>query len=564
MNARTPLALLAAFALGYAAHHLWPFARPAAAARVPAPKSSIANSPAASAPRSTASLADLTRIPDRYARDQSLRAHFAALARENPDRARTALADLPGVQLRQLALAGLAEGWLENDFAAASAWIKSLPVGPDRDQTLPPLLRAWGQRDPASAQLFLRDFPRGNQRDILLAQLAQGWISLDPMAATTWAAALPEKNTREKILADAFTQWARQNPAAALARAAELKVSTSSIRTLLENFAGQDLEAAKASLAASPLNADFEAVSAVARTWSRRDPDGLPAWFATTALNREDRLRVLEEVIGPVLETNPEIGLALLRDAPPSGLTSNLYNLAAETLATLDLAQARAWVETIPRPAEKAKAIESLASHWSREDPAAASRWMMQLPPELRAAALPQVLEHWSEYDALGAADFVLTQLPPEQQIDAAKQVMGKWAREEPATVANWIPAFKDEKVRTTLVNQVVKSWADQNPAAAAQWIRDLPAADPRRAAAIEPYYDALLPKEPRRALEWIQQMGATNDPTTQHRAGYAALNWSYESPAEARRWLEQTTTIDPAIKRDYLEQMAAQANTQK
>ena len=506
---------------------------------------------------SASRLNDVLALSDVNERARGLGRLLAEWARRDPAAAKAALARIAGAKSRAAALEGFARGWLAVDFAAAREWILGLSADADRGSVMPALLQAWAQRDVGAARAFVASLPAGNEQTALYGQLAQGWAETDPRGAAGFAAALSSRRLREQALRESLAVWVKSDPAAALAFAAQLTPRFEGTARLFELWAQDDLAAAARHVAQAGRGVDAGAVGAVAREWSRRDPRGLPGWLGERSLRPLDLVRVLDDIVVPVLENDRDAGVALLRLAPSVVGAPELYARATENLARTDLAWTREWLRSIPQPENQKAALEVFASAWSYQRPENAAAWAMELPANLQPVALKQVVANWSLFDPLEAADFVTKRIPAEQQFEHLRHVMQNWSLEDPAGIADWVSRFPTVEIRDQLIGTVVSRWMERDPAQADRWIRSLPPEHPVRTTAIEPFFRATLNRDPQRALEWLVDIADMHDSTNQHRVAYAALRWYYDAPAQARQWLQSTPLVPVPIKADYLARMS-------
>jgi hypothetical protein len=165
------------------------------------------------------------------------------LAQSTPRRAVAVASALPATRDRRLLFTEIAQTWIAQDPAAADAWVRGLPSGPDKDAALAGFAAATGpvgsprsaeftgafagspmgglagvaqgdaerrefeqrlQESPATAAQWLSSVPSPEVSDDMLRRLAYEWFRLDPAAAWAWFRAnVPAPSRRREILESA-------------------------------------------------------------------------------------------------------------------------------------------------------------------------------------------------------------------------------------------------------------------------------------------------------------------------------------------------------------------------
>ncbi len=117
---------------------------------------------------------------------------------------------------------------IESDPTAQSAlaFIKELPPGPARDNTISSLTDAWVQEDAETASKWVATLPEGNARDLASAQLAKGIQEDDPEGALIWSLSIKQSTEQQTALKDLFKHWLPHDPHAAMKALAGLPEET--------------------------------------------------------------------------------------------------------------------------------------------------------------------------------------------------------------------------------------------------------------------------------------------------------------------------------------------------
>ncbi len=155
--------------------------------------------------------------------DTEVRDAFATLAAKDLAGARAA-AEAMTTGSREQALAGVACQWACSDFAAAAAWVKSLPDGVDRDEILRGALIGVASVNPAAALDQAGIVPPGGSDNHFAATTTARMLKVaaetDFDAAVAWASAHRDKLERDDWmgLAKAVTKRLNEDPAGFLSK----------------------------------------------------------------------------------------------------------------------------------------------------------------------------------------------------------------------------------------------------------------------------------------------------------------------------------------------------------
>ncbi len=116
--------------------------------------------------------------------------------------------------------------------------------------------------------------------------------------------------------------------------------------------------------------------------------------------------------------------------------------------------------------------LDGLLAEWAKEDPVAASEWVVRKLPEgeARYGALRGILSAWAENDNSAALEWA-QKLPAGNTHDraVASAVYG-WARKDPAAAGEWLlKQPKDNSVEYG-IPRIVSAWIEKDPPAAFAW----------------------------------------------------------------------------------------------
>jgi hypothetical protein len=267
---------------------------------------------------------------DTNAQTFSLRSAFSSLARRDPALAISKLDGLSGTQLA-VAVSNIGEQWASRDPVAALAWLGEKSV----DERTNPHRGSYGSSDS------------------LLCTFSD-WMSSDRSAARAWADALPAGETRDKVQC----QMAR--------------------------FLAYEGEAAEATQVLFRLGqaADPKALSLIAASWARSDPQAAADWAIAQPAGPMQS-RALASVVGAWANDDPRGAENWLAQFPPGDarnrsiaafLSRNSYNSVNDRVAEFD-----AWFDLIDDPWQRAAV--ATRSYWARRqnDPEGARKWLTSL-----------------------------------------------------------------------------------------------------------------------------------------------------------------------------------------
>jgi hypothetical protein len=264
----------------------------------------------------------------------SLQSAFSSLSRKDPSHAISKLDGITGAHQRAAAISSIGEEWASRDPAAALSWLAEKSVAERTNShrygygTNDSLLIAFGDwvgSNRSDAQAWANALPTGEMRDKMQAQLARVLAARGDTAAATQILFATGRAADPKALSDIARSWARDDPQAAADWAIAQPAG------LLQS----------------------RALASVVGTWANDNPNAAQDWLAQ---------------FPPGETRDRSIGAFLSR---PSSWTNN-----TET----QIAEFDAWFDRIDDPWQRAQA--ATRSFWSRKqsDPQGARRWLLNLP----------------------------------------------------------------------------------------------------------------------------------------------------------------------------------------
>lgn len=463
-------------------------------------------------------------------------AHLRRLAfdvwieRDAPAAARWAATIVPGEAINQPArdhyLLLAAEAWADLDFDAAYAWCATQPL--ETAQSLASdLLHRLASREPARALALARAL--GEEGYAAAREgIFSAWAEKQPAAAVqALGYEMMERGRMDWNLSHAWMKWLKSDGDAAFAwiiaaPTDDSRESTSHLNQVIW-YTARDPELAPASatrlLAHPALPGQSGTLRQLVRYWSQNQPTEAIAWIKglENAEHRSDlagdlldygtlksddflaTVRLLgsaeqrEQRLGHYVETwarrDPDAALTWLeRQSGPD------FTLAAERaqravighLATTDPATAVARWQTLPAGEDRNALLGSIATGWSRTDPAAAARWlatqMAMVPPS--PSDLQTIGTIARNYTAADPEGFIrwASSLPEEKQrlIALNSLANGRFSSEDDPPLANplssarradLLATLEDPKLRDAVLPNVLINWLRSDYAAARDWI---------------------------------------------------------------------------------------------
>ena len=93
--------------------------------------------------------------------------------------------------------------------------------------------------------------------------------------------------------------------------------------------------------------------------------------------------------------------------------------------------------------------------------------------------------------------------------------------------------------------------WVDQNPDQALSWFSSNVGNGPARDQAIGQFWVHAFDKDPNLGIQWVASISDPNTRAFHFR--YVAKHWMQNDPASAKAWIQQTTYLTDAVKRQVL-----------
>ena len=513
----------------------------------------------------------------------------------------------------------------ETDPFRALQGALALSESSTRSYALNRIATEWARRDPAAAlaqvDTIADDALRRSYQFLVLGE----WARFDPEGVFEHIRSLRGVGDRDlPSFVSVLSALAPADPYAVLELAEELpgNVRGTAQQVAIGVIAARDPYEAIAKVESMPRHRDRERLlAAVAQAFGERDPDGALEWAKSL---RPAQPNVLMSLVNGIASVDPEraMDLALGGDLGPLSSSALPLMIATTTLAGLqDSTRIAAIADRLvaSNDVNALNRIGTLMSAWSRRDPEAAVEWLIQnadragrqaivqvasqlaaedpmaaagmigrLPPDLQGDWLQSVAAGYAQYDAEGAAAWIMQYqgrpgfsqglaaiAPALAQVDAptaagmleradgsvasfaAGQVASIWAIRDPIAAADWAMQLDDAAARSNAISNVVSNWASQDPDGARRWVLGQPRGELRDQA-----LQRLLPVATASGGEIDRQLldAFSNDMHRQTAVMNAAMMLGNRDRDAARRLVDQYVT-DAQIRQQAYTMIEQRAN---
>ena len=283
----------------------------------------------------------------------------------------------------------------------------------------------------------------------LLLDTINRWAQDDPQAALEYTLDFERHWTRNAAVGNVLTAWSKKSPEEALfwfESAAEVNPA------LVEGYT----RAVFGQLAAWNLN------EAMDHVWSLPTDGMKQAAFGTVAAQ--------------FIAGGRESDLLNLHASLADGADRNMVaDTIIQQLGRYRPAQLGEWIAAFHDANARSRALDTLVSVWSFDQPAAAANWVAtQLPEDAdRAREIAKVADNWVREDPVGAANWLLSLSPPSPQTDAAVGVLVRTVmKNNPEAAMAWASAVTAPAQRGKLMEEIAAGWVKKDPAGLQNYIR--------------------------------------------------------------------------------------------
>jgi hypothetical protein len=430
-----------------------------------------------------------------------------AMGAQDPAGALERILELPPSKANP-ALERLSVIWVEVDVHGALAAAEDITDQFLRNDFKAAVMRAWSRVDPDALLDYVLDLAPERREEALRSGGLQAFALVDPQRALQVAGGMPGE-LGAMMRRTALMGIARDDPLAAISLAETLPTSEREmmLSVIATSYGRTDPEAAL--LWAQSLNPPSpNAVGNVLAGLARVDPDRA--------------IDLLFDSMDTMNQRNPGTLMSIVSNGSLDG--DHMVKLADRLLATPGRAQAlqmltQTWAQRQPQDATRwllargssapRAALAQAAIQLARVDPAAATAYLNNVPPDLRATWISAVADGYAQADARAAASWI-AQHRGEPGYDAAltaiagraaagdpagaarlfdsvnaaeapdapqtaSRITAEWARRDHRAAAAWAAAVADESARTSAIRTAAASWATRDAPGARGWALGLP-----------------------------------------------------------------------------------------
>ncbi|MCB1099071.1 MAG: hypothetical protein KDN22_26100 [Verrucomicrobiae bacterium] len=425
-------------------------------------------------------------------RNSALSVVAANIASTDPQRALKMLDDVPAGNQRRQMISSIALSWSGRDPNGAIAWMQTLPPG-DKNAAMQNAIWQITVNDPSTAADMIGSMPISNNTTEMFQTVASQWAQSDPTAAAAWVETLPRGAGRQQavnglvsglkndepakaaaflskegitnnlsyVAGNLFGSWVTTDPEAAVAWIDGLDLGSNAMRNVLSNglnsWVQSDTAAAtEYALGITDKDVQHQAVESLFSSWAQFDPVAAQDW-ALTNLEGDTKAGSLANFIRQAAYNDPDMALELYAQATAK-LTDDEINESFSDVAI------------------------RIAQGWSQFDAPGAADWVMDLPEgDQRSASIQSIVDNWSHADPVAASEFVST-LPQGKERDGAVRSLVQQVQEtDPEAAFIWAESIGDEQMRNSSVSDTAMQWKEIDADAAFQAVGNADISDEQK-----------------------------------------------------------------------------------
>jgi hypothetical protein len=367
---------------------------------------------------------------------------FAAMAQEDPARAKEMLADIWDPQLRASAV----QGFVGTDLMDTDPDLVIKMLGEGNDLTgggwqYSSAFSVWAQKDPLAASEALKKLPLRSQMGAA-SGIGRTWCTKDPDAAFAWATQLKNSQTRQNAISGVISALTFQDPQKAIDFYDSLSKGTDK----------------------------RQALQSIAQGYFQADSDSALEWIQGLSLT--DRVKALEGSMSQIARNDPEAAAKLFAEIAMSNNMSHQAQQIAGQLAQKGTDKAMEWIDTLPSGQTKMHAISGLIQTWGATDPKAAAEYLEDFGmTQSNAHMASSLVSQWAATDREAAMDWVLSQENSSVQRDLISNVVSQLSSNDPQAAMEIIETLEDPSAKKSATQNFLRNLGSQDPDMALQWI---------------------------------------------------------------------------------------------
>lgn len=385
------------------------------------------------------------------------------------------------------------------------------------------LITEWMRREPLLALAWAETLPGENLQVFWTRQLIRGWLSFDSEAALEYVLTnkgnelLPPINVM-------VAMWAEFEPYTAVKYMLDNKV------VLVSDKLGEVLQ--------------YLAQQEVARFVE------LFSQIDTEIFSEEDLDHVLGAPIIALSRQDPLAAVEVLNMVPHS--PADLYSKVSGQLAEVDLAIAKAWIETIPNVEGRVNAAAAMMETWADEEPYAAIDWLAQETENTRNGLAHHVARAVAKTAPRQAASYLADTLPGEELTTAIIQseTLSYWAEKDPLAAIDWVAQLPDSEDKSGVVHSAIRNWVQNDAEAAMEWASGVENLTEKKEAVFGAIYGQLGDAnnaDYAELMDWADTQFEAG--VTDLRFEQLAEQWLESDISSAKVWISNSERLSPQQK---------------
>ncbi|MDP6523916.1 MAG: hypothetical protein QGH15_06815 [Kiritimatiellia bacterium] len=239
------------------------------------------------------------------------------------------------------------------------------------------------------------------------------------------------------------------------------------------------------------------------------------------------------------LDPGPRTGGSSVSHARNSRVYMEAIRSAVKGWASTDPAAASKYLGELPSNLEASTAV-GVYGVWAQSDPQGALRSAAGLSDELRAMIMPQIYKNWVVYDAKEAWTYVFNL--PDGELASRPRMLTTiaiaWADEDLTEAVEWISqTVTDDAEYTVMLSSMARGLTSASPDSAARMYASIPGLFERNPDALSGTVRNWVRKDPEAAAQWSLDVGLDSVRPTAIKA--VASHWAASNLTSAREWAE-------------------------
>ena len=293
-----------------------------------------------------------------------------------------------------------------------------------------------------------------------------------------------------------------------------------------------------------------EMLNGVIDRWACIDQQAAAVWAAKQPEGR--RMYLLQTMITSIARQDPEGALKLLSTQPGSNQMSWLHDQVFEQWSRRDPAGAAKAAESV-QGAARERAIQSAASNWALQDPAAALSWAQGFADAAdRNKLIRSVAVSWADQDPNAVLEFAAGIKEAGVRLDIVGAAISSIAQSDPDGAKARLRSMPAGQERDNLVNRVSNMVSTQDAKAGLKFLELLPEGVNRTTASAQ-LISRIAATDPDGAIELFAKLPASQ---LTYQVGQFAGSLATGNMEKAKEWVDQLS--DPQMKTQALRSVAS------